>query len=163
MVEVYIGLGSNLGDPAKQLTRAISALKQLPKSRMKRVSAFYGNPPMGRLPQPDYVNAVARLETRLPPLALLERLRQIERRQGRVRNEEYWGSRTLDLDLLLYGRQRIRIRGLVVPHYGLTERDFVIIPLKEIAPRRLRIPGKGVLSSYAWRYRRHRMSRLKRT
>ena len=128
MLRVYIGLGSNLAQPAEQLQAALSALADLPDSQLIAVSSLYASKPLGPADQPDYVNAVAALDTALEPLQLLDRLQQIELQQGRQRKAERWGPRTLDLDILLFGDQ------LKVPHYHLQERPFVLYPLAEIAP-----------------------------
>lgn len=141
-VPAYIGLGSNLSDPVRQVRGALTALGRLPDSCLVAVSRLYRNPPMGPAEQPDYVNAVARLDTRLSPRALLQALLAIEEAQGRVRGTERWGPRTLDLDLLVYGALELREPGLVVPHPGVPERSFVLYPLHEIAPE-LHIPGMG--------------------
>ncbi|MGL5288714.1 MAG: 2-amino-4-hydroxy-6-hydroxymethyldihydropteridine diphosphokinase [Aeromonas sp.] len=134
MTEVFIAIGSNLADPLGQARRAIGALAMLPASRLLQASSFYSSCPMGPADQPDYVNAVAQLRTHLAPLALLDQLQKIEQEQGRVRKDERWGPRTLDLDLLLYGNQVIHHERLVVPHYGMQQRDFVLLPLAEISP-----------------------------
>lgn len=134
MVRAYIGLGSNLGDPAGQLRSALRALAALPETRLAARSSLYRSAPLGPVDQPDYVNGVAALETFLTPLALLERLNAIEAAQGRVRDGQRWGPRTLDLDLLLYGDERIDSPRLSLPHPGLGQRDFVLVPLYEIAP-----------------------------
>lgn len=139
----YIGLGSNLQDPVAQVRRALQALDALPDSRLGPVSALYRSPPMGPPDQPDYINAVAALDTTLPPLTLLKHLQAIEAAHKRVR-DRHWGPRTLDLDLLLYGDLELGEQGLTVPHPGMHERAFVLYPLAEIAPH-LRIPGRGSL------------------
>lgn len=146
MAIVFIGLGSNLDNPRAQLTQAIEALQQLPESVNPRVSSMYRSRPMGPQDQPDYVNAVMQLDTRLSPLELLDQLQSIEQQQGRVRGEVRWGPRTLDLDLLLYDQQVIDLPRLKIPHPGLHERSFVLYPLFEIAPA-LEIPGMGSLKS----------------
>jgi 2-amino-4-hydroxy-6-hydroxymethyldihydropteridine diphosphokinase len=133
LVKAYIGLGSNMARPAEQLSSALQALSILPLSRLLRASSFYVSKPMGPQDQPDYVNAVAELHTALGPLALLHALQDIESQQGRERKGQRWGPRTLDLDLLLYGQQSIEHSDLVVPHYGIKERAFVLLPLAEIA------------------------------
>ncbi|MFO7593738.1 MAG: 2-amino-4-hydroxy-6-hydroxymethyldihydropteridine diphosphokinase [Pseudomonadota bacterium] len=133
-VRAYIGLGSNLDDPEARLQRAIEALSDIPDSRLTAFSRFYRSSPMGPAGQPDYVNAVAMLDTRLEPLELLDALQAIEQQQGRVRKGERWGPRTLDLDLLLYGAEVINHARLVVPHPGIKERKFVLYPLAELAP-----------------------------
>ncbi|MCW8983212.1 MAG: 2-amino-4-hydroxy-6-hydroxymethyldihydropteridine diphosphokinase, partial [Gammaproteobacteria bacterium] len=137
MVKAFIGLGSNLNSPRLQLENALQELAQLPKSQLTCFSSLYETAPMGPVDQPDYVqpgyiNAVAELETELAPEALLDQLQLIESVHQRVRGEVQWGPRTLDLDLLLYGEQIIETGRLSVPHPGLTERNFVLIPLYEI-------------------------------
>lgn len=129
----HIGLGSNLADPEAQLTLAAQALAHLPDSRLTALSSLYHSAPMGPDDQPDYLNAVAMLDTRLPALALLDALQAIELAQGRVR-ERHWGPRTLDLDLLLYGGERIDTPRLQLPHPGLRQRPFVLLPLSELSP-----------------------------
>jgi 2-amino-4-hydroxy-6-hydroxymethyldihydropteridine diphosphokinase len=145
-VTAYIGLGSNLDDPAAQMQRALLALAALPHSRLRRQSPFYRSRPMGPADQPDYLNAVAALETRLAPLALLDALQAIEQAQGRKRDGQRWGPRSLDLDILLYGAQQIDEARLQVPHPGLGERNFVLYPMADIAPGSLPIPGQGTLA-----------------
>jgi 2-amino-4-hydroxy-6-hydroxymethyldihydropteridine diphosphokinase len=143
----YIGLGSNLQDPVRQVRMAIKELNVMPATRLLSVSAMYKNPPMldDDTPrgQPDYVNAVAAIATGLEPRVLLEQLQKIEQKHQRV-TVAHWGPRTLDLDLLLYGEMTIREPGLTVPHPGLPERAFVLYPLFEIAPE-LDVPGHGPL------------------
>jgi 2-amino-4-hydroxy-6-hydroxymethyldihydropteridine diphosphokinase len=144
MVAAYIGLGSNLDDPVDQVNRAIKQLAELSETGISAHSGLYCSSPMGGMDQPDYVNAVARVDTRLGPEELLTELQAIETAHGRVRNE-HWGARTLDLDLLLYGLTTIDTPDLKVPHPGISERAFVLYPLYEIAPD-LEIPGLGSLS-----------------
>jgi len=129
----YIGLGSNLNDPPAQLRRALDALASLKDSRLGAVSSLYRSAPVGPPAQPDYVNAVAALDTALAPLALLDALQAIEQAQGRVRGER-WGARTLDLDILLYGGEVIQHERLGVPHAEMRKRAFVLWPLYDIAP-----------------------------
>ena len=143
-VRAYIGIGSNLNDPVVQVMEALEELEMLPDSLLAARSSLYRSTPMGPHDQPDYVNAVAALDTLLSAPELLKALQDIEAMQGRERNGESWGPRVLDLDLLLYGRQVIDSPDMTVPHPGLHERDFVIIPLAEIAGN-LEIPGKGTL------------------
>ena len=133
IILAYIALGSNLDAPKEQLARALDALRQLPRSRFISASGLYRTAPMGPPGQPDYINAVAAVETELEPLALLDALQAIEAAHGRVRLER-WGPRTLDLDLLLYGEMTIDLPRLQVPHPGLGERNFVLLPLYQIAP-----------------------------
>ncbi|MBI6853339.1 2-amino-4-hydroxy-6-hydroxymethyldihydropteridine diphosphokinase [Pseudomonas cichorii] len=130
---VYIGLGSNLADPAEQLRHAVDALALLPQSQLAGVSSFYVSDSL--LPgQPRYTNAVAALDTALAPLELLDALQGIELDQGRERHER-WGPRTLDLDILLFGERLIDEPRLKVPHYHMQARPFVLYPLAELAPR----------------------------
>ncbi|MGY4492364.1 2-amino-4-hydroxy-6-hydroxymethyldihydropteridine diphosphokinase [Pseudomonas sp. TE3610] len=137
MEVVYIGLGSNLAEPAEQLRQAIEALGQLPFSQGLKVSALYSSESLSP-GQPRYTNAVARLETSLAPLVLLDALQAIENDQGRVRAER-WGPRTLDLDVLLFGDRVIDEPRLTVPHYQMHVRAFVLYPLAEVAPAGLRL------------------------
>ena len=132
----YIGLGSNLGDSRQILTEAVQKLATL---GAVSTSKLYQSPPMGPQDQPHYFNAVARLETDLAALALLDQLQQFEQDAGRVRLRR-WGERTLDLDLLLYGDEQIQHERLTVPHVGILERDFVVIPLLDLDPN-LHIQG----------------------
>ncbi len=143
---VYLGLGSNLGDPAANLDRALRQLTKLPHSRLVTCSDYYRNPPLGPVPQPDYVNAVCRLDTHLQPLPLLRLLQALELNCGRVRDGTHWGPRILDVDILLYDDRIISEPELVIPHPGLTVRNFVLVPLLEIAPD-LKVPGQGLLSN----------------
>jgi 2-amino-4-hydroxy-6-hydroxymethyldihydropteridine diphosphokinase len=141
-----IGLGSNLAHPRRQIARAAQALAQLPRTRLALVSPFYLTAPLGCAePQPDYVNAVALLETALAPKPLLARLQAIERRQRRVRHagDARNRPRTLDLDLLLYGRRRLATRNLTLPHPRMHQRHFVLRPLRDIAPA-VTIPQLGL-------------------
>jgi 2-amino-4-hydroxy-6-hydroxymethyldihydropteridine diphosphokinase len=148
LVPAYIGLGSNLDDPAGQVRRALAALAAIPDTRLIASSAFYRSPPLGPQDQPDFVNAVAGLLTRLPARELLSALQAIEDAQGRRRDGPRWGPRTLDLDLLLYGGLRLEDEGLVLPHPGLAERAFVLVPLLELAPG-LRLPGGASIARLA--------------
>jgi 2-amino-4-hydroxy-6-hydroxymethyldihydropteridine diphosphokinase len=132
MERVYIGMGSNLADPAEQLREALKALGQLPHTHVSGVSSFYVSDSL--LPgQPRYTNAVAALDTALAPLALLDALQAIENGQGRERLER-WGPRTLDLDIVLFGDRLIDEPRLKVPHYHMQARAFVLYPLAELAP-----------------------------
>jgi 2-amino-4-hydroxy-6-hydroxymethyldihydropteridine diphosphokinase len=140
-VTAFIGLGSNLDDPPAQIRRALQALASLPETRLVRRSSLYRNPPAGYPDQPDFVNAVAEIETRLAARELLERLLAIERVHGRVRGVRD-GPRTLDLDLLTYGGRTLHEPGLDVPHPRMLDRAFVLVPLAEIAPDAA-VPGAG--------------------
>jgi 2-amino-4-hydroxy-6-hydroxymethyldihydropteridine diphosphokinase len=127
-----IALGSNLGDSRSILTQAIDRLQTSPQIELIAVSSWYLTAPIGP-PQPDYINGCATLQTSLTPLELLDTLQTIETEFGRVR-QEFWGARTLDLDLLLYAQQIIDTPSLQLPHPRMSERAFVLIPLAEIAP-----------------------------
>lgn len=146
-VVAYIGLGSNLENPQVQIETAFGELDGLPGSRLLARSSLYVSAPMGPADQPDYINAVAALNTGLSPLALLDSLQAIEQRHQRKRTV-LWGPRTLDLDILLYGEQRIDSQRLKVPHPGMTLRNFVLYPLAEIAgDPDMDVPGSGALNS----------------
>jgi len=136
-----VALGSNLADPAAQVRSGLRALAALPQTRVTGVSSLYLNPPAGYRDQPDFVNAVARIETSLPPRALLERLLAIERAHGRVRDFPD-APRTLDLDIVLYGALAVHEPGLTIPHPRMLERAFVMVPLAEVAPEAV-VPAKG--------------------
>ena len=145
---VYIGLGSNLEQPEQQIKQAVAELRSLPDSQYAGDSGLYLSKPLvadGMLAddQPDYYNAVAVLDTGLKAGDLLDRLQAIENNQGRVR-DQHWGSRTIDLDILLYGQQQINNERLQVPHPGLCEREFVLYPLQRLNAE-MEIPGHGML------------------
>lgn len=144
-VTAYVGLGSNLDDPRDQVERALVELDGLPGTRCVAKSRLYRSAPMGPAGQPDYINAVAKLETELAPEALLLALQGIEKAHGRTRNGERWGPRTLDLDILLYADHCVDRPELQIPHSGIAERPFVLYPLHEIAGD-MEIPGHGPLS-----------------
>jgi 2-amino-4-hydroxy-6-hydroxymethyldihydropteridine diphosphokinase len=137
----HIGLGSNLGDPVRQVRRGLEELGHLPRTRLVACSSLYRSAPVGKLDQPDFVNAVAVLDTTLTPRELLQELFALEARHGRARGERN-GPRTLDLDLLLLGDRVIREPGLEVPHARMHERAFVLLPLAEVSPGAV-IPGRG--------------------
>ena len=140
-VAAYVALGSNLDDPRAQVERGFAALAALPHTTLRARSRLYRTPPWGVIDQPDFVNAVAMLETSLLPRALLDALLGIEARAGRVRSAAN-GPRVLDLDLLLHGDAALREAGLELPHPRLHERAFVLLPLADVAPD-LEIPGRG--------------------
>ncbi|BAN69323.1 2-amino-4-hydroxy-6-hydroxymethyldihydropteridine diphosphokinase [endosymbiont of unidentified scaly snail isolate Monju] len=144
MTRVHVGLGSNLEDPRRQIERAFEALAALPETVLAARSSLYRSAPMGPADQPDYLNAVAALDTQLAPLPLLDALQEIERAQRRVRGRR-WGPRTLDLDLLLYGDRQIDLPRLQVPHPGMHQRCFVLLPLLEVAGD-IEIPERGRVS-----------------
>lgn len=139
--EACVGLGANLGDAAASIRTALGELDGLPGTRLRRVSSLYRTAAVGGPAQPDYLNAVALIDTRLAPRDLLDALLGIEVRHGRVRGEIN-GPRTLDLDLILYAGRTIAEPGLSVPHPRAHERRFVLEPLAEIAPD-MEIPGRG--------------------
>ena len=157
MAIAYIALGSNLHTPREQLKRALNALAQLPQTQLMAVSSFYRSKPLGPQDQPDYLNAVVEISTALSPLALLDELQRIENEQGRVRLRR-WGERTLDLDILLYGDEIIQTERLTVPHYDMHNREFVIVPLAEIAPN-LILPNGQKLAELADRFTVHQMEK----
>jgi 2-amino-4-hydroxy-6-hydroxymethyldihydropteridine diphosphokinase len=135
MTRVYVGLGSNLGDREAALRSAIELLGREPGVAVRAVSTFRETDPVGVTEQPRFLNAVAELETAVPPRELLDRLLAIERELGRERTaERRWGPRAIDLDLLLYGDDVIDEQGLRVPHPRLAERRFVLEPLEELDP-----------------------------
>ncbi|MBF7053460.1 2-amino-4-hydroxy-6-hydroxymethyldihydropteridine diphosphokinase [Halomonas sp. KAO] len=134
----WVGLGSNLESPRRQIESAIEALDRLPLTRHVAASPLYASRPVGPQDQPDFINAVACLETRLSPLALLDQLQALEQRHRRVRARR-WGPRTLDLDLLLFGDSTLCLPRLTVPHPEMTRRAFVLVPLLAVDAR-LRLP-----------------------
>jgi 2-amino-4-hydroxy-6-hydroxymethyldihydropteridine diphosphokinase len=146
MTTAYIGLGSNLENPELQIRNAVQAIKTIERTVMSNISALYYSRPMGPQDQPDYMNAVIQLETSLTAITLLDELQRIENVTGRVRKEDRWGPRILDLDILLYDNEVINSERLIVPHYGLKEREFVLIPLHEIAPH-LCLPDGDTIES----------------
>jgi 2-amino-4-hydroxy-6-hydroxymethyldihydropteridine diphosphokinase len=144
VIEAYVGLGSNLGDRLGNLGAAVDRLALEPGFTVRAVSLAYESEPIGP-PQPHYLNAVARIGTLLAPRAMLARLRAIEDAMGRVRRER-WGSREIDLDLLLYGDRVVQETGLQVPHPMLAQRAFVLAPLCELDPD-ARHPGLGLTAA----------------
>ncbi|HEY4214300.1 MAG TPA: 2-amino-4-hydroxy-6-hydroxymethyldihydropteridine diphosphokinase [Steroidobacteraceae bacterium] len=138
----YIAVGSNLGDPHAQVLKAFTAIGALPDTRVVATSPLYGSTPFGPVKQADYVNAVVGTLTRLDAKALLGRLREIEIAFGRPAQHEKWGPRVIDLDVLVYGRERRTDPELTLPHPGIVERNFVLYPLADIAPD-LDVPGLG--------------------
>ena len=140
-VRAYIALGSNLEDPASQVNAGFATLSRLAKTRLIAQSALYRTAPVGYTDQPDFINAVAEVETALSPRALLDALLLVERSHGRLRDFPN-APRTLDLDVLLYGELQLHEQGLTIPHPRMHERAFVLVPLAEIAPHCV-IPGRG--------------------
>ena len=155
----YIGLGSNLDDPIRQIRRAIWHLERLPDGDVTSSSSMYRSAPFGPVEQPDFVNAVVTLETPSAGQELLASLQAIEARMGRDRGGERWGPRVIDLDLLLLGDLQISDDNLQVPHPGIAERNFVLLPLREIAPN-LEIPGLGPVTDIAVDERTPRIERI---
>jgi 2-amino-4-hydroxy-6-hydroxymethyldihydropteridine diphosphokinase len=141
MTVAFVGLGANLGEPQVQVRQALGALDAIPHTRVVRSSSLYRSEPVGHPDQPQFVNAVAQLETDLPAERLLAELQAIETRHGRVRSFAN-APRTLDLDLLLFGKAVIDTEKLKVPHPRMHQRAFVLLPLVEIAPE-VPIPGRG--------------------
>jgi 2-amino-4-hydroxy-6-hydroxymethyldihydropteridine diphosphokinase len=145
--KAFIGLGSNLSDPVAQVSQALDALSALPKTRLLRKSSLYRSAPVGYLDQPDFINAVAQVETGLAPHALLDALLELEQECGRTR-EFRNAPRTLDLDVLLYDDLVHHEHGLTIPHPQMHLRAFVLQPLLEIAPDCV-IPGVGAAAEAA--------------
>ncbi len=141
----YIGLGSNLADPQTQVLRALDELALIPGCTLCGRSSLYATAPVGPVAQPQFVNAAAVIATTLTPPALLAALQAIEHAHGRVRDGVRWGPRSLDLDLLVFGELTLNTPALVLPHPEIARRAFVLVPLAEIAPSRLLIPGQGLL------------------
>ena len=142
----YVGLGGNLGDVRTTLAAALQALNQIPQTNLRQYSKLYRTPAWGKTDQPSFLNAAAELITQLPPRALLEQLLSIEQRFGRSRDQdEKWGPRALDLDLLAYEQQTLDEPGLHLPHPHLHQRAFVLVPLAEIAGD-FAVPGQGRVS-----------------
>jgi 2-amino-4-hydroxy-6-hydroxymethyldihydropteridine diphosphokinase len=145
----YVALGANIGEPRRQVEAGFAALAALPGTRLVLRSPLYRSAPVGYLDQPDFVNAVAGIDTALAPQALLERLLEIERAHGRVRDFAN-APRTLDLDIVLYGERVVQAPGLTIPHPRMLERAFVMLPLAEIAPQ-AEVPGRGRVRELAAR------------
>jgi 2-amino-4-hydroxy-6-hydroxymethyldihydropteridine diphosphokinase len=155
----YVGLGSNLDDPMAQINYAFEQLGKIEDTNLMSRSSLYRSAPFGSVEQPDFINAVACLSSALEPEALLHELHDIERSSGRKRGVR-WGPRTLDLDLLVFGSQEIDQAGITLPHPGIGERNFVLLPLIEIAPK-LIIPGLGCVSDIAVDRNEPRISRIR--
>lgn len=154
----YVALGANLGDPVLTVRAALDELREMPQARLLASSSLYRTAPVGLKHQPDFINAVAMLETAWSPSELLARLFEIEARFGRVRSVRN-APRTLDLDLLLYDDRVLDLPELTLPHPRMTERAFVLAPLAEIAPQ-LTIPGQGPLSELLPQVADQRIERL---
>lgn len=158
----FVALGSNLQNPSQQLHKALDALAALRESRLLRVSSFYCSAAVGPGDQPDYLNAVALLETSLSPVELLSALQAIESAQGRIRGER-WAPRTLDLDILLYDAQTIDTAQLTIPHPRMQDRDFVLYPLREISDTKTLLPGGQDLDELIAQLPRSTMARTGET
>lgn len=143
MGNAFLALGSNLNDPVSQIHKAVTALKQDPQIRLLRISSLYQTPAMGP-PQDDYINAVMHIETDYSPRELLNTGLQIEKQQGRVRREP-WGPRCIDIDVLLYDNVVCQEKDYSLPHPGLTQRLFVLVPLYEIAPELILPDGTSIV------------------
>jgi len=144
----YIGLGSNLSGPVLQLERALERLQALSTIEVTKVSGLYRSAPLGGIEQPEFLNAVVEVRTSLGPHELLAELQAIETALGRDRSVRRWGPRNIDLDLLAHGMHRISDADLEVPHPGIAERNFVLLPLMDIAPE-LTLPGAGRIGECA--------------
>jgi 2-amino-4-hydroxy-6-hydroxymethyldihydropteridine diphosphokinase len=144
----YIGIGSNLDSPVQHVQSAIGALGLLPDCFLAARSGLYRSAPLGPVDQPNFINAVAAIMTTLDAPELLSNLQNIENDHGRVRGSEHWGPRTLDLDLLMYGKLIQDDPRLILPHPGIPERNFVLLPFAEIAPDVV-IPGLASVAMLA--------------
>jgi 2-amino-4-hydroxy-6-hydroxymethyldihydropteridine diphosphokinase len=142
----YIGIGSNLQQPIKQVWRALSGLAGLTQVRLELTSPFYRSESL-KAGQPQYINAVAGLLTQLAVRPLFDAVRELELKLGRQPRER-WGPRPIDLDLLLYGQMRLEEPDLVLPHPGIVQRNFVLYPLRDVAPE-LNVPGLGRVATLA--------------
>jgi 2-amino-4-hydroxy-6-hydroxymethyldihydropteridine diphosphokinase len=146
----YVGIGSNLDEPARQVRRALAALPELSQTRLVLNSSLYGSKPLGPAAQPDFVNAVAALLTQLEAPAFFSALRALETALGREPPRVRWGPRRIDLDLLVFAAQRLDSPELTLPHPGIVQRNFVLYPLLEVAPE-LNVPGCGRVAELAAR------------
>ena len=144
MTIAYIGLGSNMNSPVKQIKSAITSIEEIISTKIIGMSSLYKSKPVGPQNQDDYINAVIKIETKLVPYQLLECLHDIEEKHGRIRNE-HWGPRILDLDSLIFGNEIMVDEKLTIPHPEIENRSFVLAPLIEIDPDCI-IPKKGLAS-----------------
>lgn len=142
----YIGLGSNIEQPEAQLHKALLSIQAHEQISIQLCSHLYASAPMGPKNQPDYVNAVCKITTSLTPIELLNALQDIENQQGRKRIGEKWGPRTLDLDILLFNNLTMDNDRLTLPHYGMAQREFVLVPLFQIEPDMIMNDGKAISS-----------------
>lgn len=157
--DVFVGIGSNLDGPARQIETAFELLQGVPDSTLLQRSSLYRSSPLGGIEQPDFVNAVAAMSTTLVARRFLEELQAIERVRGREDSHIRWGPRILDLDLLVYADLIVEEPGLTVPHPGIAVRNFVLLPLREIAPD-FEIPGLGRVQDIAVNEDEPRISRI---
>ncbi len=144
-VTAYIALGSNLNNPTQQIANAVDNLKQEPTIELQKTSSIYKSHPLGPQDQPDFYNAVCAIQTTIPPLILLDICQKIEAKQQRMKTR-YWGERTIDLDILLYGEKVLNNKKLVIPHPQMKNRLFVLLPLLEITTQ-LKLPDKTDLAN----------------
>ena len=144
MTIAYIGLGSNMNSPVKQIKSAITSIEEIISTKIIGMSSLYKSKPVGPQNQDDYINAVIKIETKLVPYQLLECLHDIEEKHGRIR-KEHWGPRILDLDILIFGNKVMVDEKLTIPHPEIENRSFVLAPLIEIDPDCI-IPKKGLAS-----------------
>lgn len=159
LTDAYIGLGSNLNQPLRQVAAALAQIDEIDQTELQNFSSMYLSRPMGPKDQPPYVNAVAHVVTRLSPHALLTHLNRIENEHGRLRQGEHWGPRTLDLDILVYGNLSMNDQSLIIPHPGIKYREFVLYPLHEVN-KNLMIPRLGLVSRIKSRRYTNGMRRL---
>ena len=155
----YVGLGSNLDNPGRQIELAFELLQEIPETRLIARSSVYRSAPFGEVEQPDFINTAAALLTRLSAQDLLGEFQDIERARGRERGGVRWGPRVLDLDLLVFSDQVIEEPGLSVPHPGIVERNFVLLPLRDLAPD-LVIPGLGRVAKISVNVQEPRITRI---
>jgi 2-amino-4-hydroxy-6-hydroxymethyldihydropteridine diphosphokinase len=141
-MQAWLGLGANLQHPQAQLTEAIKQISHIPECEVLQVSSFYQTPPWGDEDQPDFINAVVKINTSLQAIELLHQMQAIENDMGRVRKDRRWGPRLIDIDLLLFGDESIESEELTLPHPRMHERAFVLLPLYELDPL-IEIPGLG--------------------
>ena len=144
MTIAFIGLGSNIKLPKQQIKSAIKSIAEIPEIQVLKASSLYKSKPVGPRGQNDYINAVIKIETEFMPLELLGYMQDIENQHGRIRKER-WGPRTLDLDILIFGKEIIQDKNLTIPHSEIEKRPFVLVPLAEIDSN-CSIPGVGVIS-----------------
>ena len=155
----FIGLGSNLDSPGRQVETAFDLLDELPDTEVTARSSLYRSAPLGGIEQPDFVNAVASVLTMLEPRELLAGLKDIERARGREAGGARWGPRVLDLDLLVYADRIINDSDLTVPHPGIADRNFVLLPMRELVPD-LVIPGLGRVCDISVNEKEPRITRI---